>query len=332
MPGDAGYAPPAPEPTPEPAEATVDPDLARVQADPAGALEVIRQSAEHEQAVAEHQRSLLISDAVRRYEEGEEDPDVIADELRDRYGYDVAVQFAQHWQADDAQWEDPPASPETAAEWAEREYRVQTYLQQQAEAEQAQQATEQQAALNVEIQKAFTQGVLATRDRHAALSRGRGRSGVTSEGLFQIVNQLGADVNPRTPDEARLVGEQLYRQAVELTRSMNDADLVTSLESPTDRALRANYMPGAAEREESRNALSLDDERLNRFVRGVDATRTTPRPTLAESVAADLDGDGRSQLIADQFNFSDGHTRTELKKLGNQYQPGPQTVADGWNV
>lgn len=315
-----------PEPTPDAVEgppdaAPRDPHVQALLTDPLGAVEVIRHYAQHETDSA-------VADAIERWESGEEDPDVIADELRDRHGYDLAARFVQHWHAEDAEYADPPPVPETAVEWVIREQQRLDYLRSLEQAEQAQRAQEQQAQLDAEIHQAFNEGVKETRARHASLSRGKTR--ITSEQLFPIINHLGATANPRTPEEARQTGEQLYRQAVELVRAMNEAELVASFETPQDRALRLGYMPGAAEIEERRNALSPEDERLNRFVNAVDVSRTAPRPTLAESLHAEFDADeARTRWFEQQFQLSDGATRTDAKKSS---QPRASTVADGWHV
>lgn len=279
QPGDRGYE--APGPPSEPVAAAEapprDPIAQRLIDDPLGAVDVIRRYAQFED-------DQVVAEAVERWESGEEDPDVIADELRDRHGYELATRFVSHWHAEDTEWQEPPAGPETALEWATREEQRLAYLAQLEQAEQAQQAQAEQAQLDAEINKAFNEGVKEARQRHIALSRGRGVK--PAESLFAIINQLGASVNPRTPDEGRLTGEQLYRQAVELDRAMKHAEINASF---PDDPLRLNYMPGPQELEERRNALSPDDERLNHFVKAIDVSRTTPRPTLAESLAADLD-------------------------------------------
>lgn len=312
----------AEEPVPVAAEpAERDPIVERLIADPMGAVDVIRQYAQHE-------ADYPVAQAIERWESGEEDPDVIADELRDRHGLETAVRFVQHWHEADAEWHDPPPVPETAVEWATREQQRVAYLESLQQAEQAERAQAQQVQLDAEIQEAFNEGVKATRARHAALTAGR--AGVTFAQLAPIINQLGATANPNSPDEARQTGEQLYRQAVELVRGMKEADLVASFETPQEMAIRTGYMPGAAEIEERRNALSPEDERLNLFVNALDVSRTAPRPTLAEALHAEFDADeARTRWFAQQFQLSDDATRTDPKKSS---QPRASTVSDGWHV
>lgn len=331
-PGERGYA--ATEPEPEPVQEAADPDLELVQSDPAGALEALRQGAQLEEGLGHLGHNLVVGEAVRRYEDGEEAPDVIADQLRDTYGYEVAAPFVQHWHADETQWDDDTEiGPETAAEWVALEERRAALVQAFQQSQQEQRATEQQAQLDVEINAAFNEGVVATRARHAALSKGR--AGVTSEELLPIINQLGANVNPSTPEEARVAGEQLYRQAVEMVRAMQEAEMVTSLDSPHEKALRRNYMPGEDQREERRTALSPIDEQLNYFVERVDPSRAMPRPTLEQSLHADFDAaEARQRAFEDAFQvIGDGPTNKDLRPANRARQkPRAQTVAEGWNV
>jgi hypothetical protein len=332
LPGEDGYvsAEAGVDEAPLPVEA-VDPAITAVRADPEEALEVIRQSAQQEQAYTELQRNLVVSEAVRQYEEGEEDPDVIADQLRNRYGYEVAAQFVQHWHAEDTQWDEPESQvPETAVEWAEREAQVLTYKQSLAELEQMQQANAQQAQLDVEINQAFNKGIQEIRARHAALSKGR--AGVTSAELFAVIGKLVENVDPRTPDEARQLAESSYRQAVEMTRAMKEADLVASFETPQEREIRLGFMPGADERREIDNAVSVTDERLNRFVEAVDPSRFAPRPTLAQQLHAEFDAhEARTRALEDAFQLNHGDSRTDPKKKKPSRRT-PQTASDGWNV
>lgn len=308
LPGEVGHVAPAPEPAREPV------DLGEITADEAETLAALAvQGVQSQQAVREH----VVANAVRLYSDGEEEPGVIADHLRDTHGYDVAAEFVQRWKADEAELEyEEPEPAYTADEWVSRERERLDLIEAFQQSERAQADAQRQAELDLEIHKAFNEGVKETRQKARIAA---------DESLFEIINTLGADVSPSTPEEARLVGEELTRQAAEIVRAMKEADLVASFDdTPAHQDIRFNYLPTATDREHVRNAPSPEQVRARRFMEALDPARGQARPSLAESLRADFaEDEARTRMFEDAFKLRD--PRTSEKK-----SPQPSTTA--WNV